>query len=567
MATDRDRESMVQAMSGLMALHGRDSGRPRRLGLPVVSAAAGILACQGALAGLIGRCRGREIAAVRTSALQAGLLVLSHHLTAATCGDPWSPPVGGSAPGPPFRTGDGHWIELEAFAAEPWRALWLRLGVPERDVGRAWLPYVFRYNTARCALPPSLHHAAARSSLAEMTDLAGQCNVAIRRVRTYGDLLTSAGGPGPDRAGSTEPWEVSPPWTIQVGRRQRLSTEPPQPTAGTPGPLGGLRIVEITSRIQGPLAGLLLSTLGAEVIRVEPPQGDPARGMPPMAGAVGSSFLAYNHGKQPVEIDYKTTGGRAAVLELVAGSDVFLHNWRTGRAEELGLGAADLARVSDRLVYAHASGWGGSPATDLPLPATDGLVQAEAACGEGLSPPGEPPFPSRVTFVDVLGGLVAAQGILAALYLRERTGRASTVETSLWSGAMALQAPLLSDLAGGREHGRRGGRPLWGPFDLPLPTGDGYLLVAADSGPVVRRLLDYFQVPSDGGHAAEEAFVRRLGEAPATRWARLLTARDIPCTAVCRDVADLRSDPRVAALLHDHDGHALTPRDPWTFVE
>jgi len=118
-------------------------------------------------------------------------------------------------------------------------------------------------------------------------------------------------------------------------------------------------------------------------------------------------------------------------------------------------------------VYCHASGWGRMEDPPSPI-AGDFLVQAHAACGDGLNPVGEAPFPSRLTLLDVAGGLLACEGILAALCLGERYGCESRVETSLFSAAMSLQLEVLEQMATNREIGRRAGRPLWSPLEQPL---------------------------------------------------------------------------------------------------
>lgn len=106
------------------------------------------------------------------------------------------------------------------------------------------------------------------------------------------------------------------------------------------------------------MAGHVLKLLGADVVRVEPPGGDPMRGIPPMAGTTSARFSALNAGKTVTEIDFTTVTGRQAIRELVSEADVFLHNWAPGKAARLGLDADDLRPARPGLVYAWASGWG-----------------------------------------------------------------------------------------------------------------------------------------------------------------------------------------------------------------
>jgi CoA:oxalate CoA-transferase len=409
-------ELRAQAVSGLMAVNGRAWGAPRPIGLEVCSAAAGILGATGLLAAVLANRRGAAVHRVETTMLAAALCYLRHHLAIATCGADLPARLTRPGHGAALVSSDGHPVELDFIDQRSWAGFWLALGADRDDVGRGWLPFVFRYNFATCALPDGLIRAASPLMLGALIDAAARHGVGLRPVRT--DL---------------EPrWRDLKPWRLEglVAREA--------PDAGAAGhgslPLDGFRVVEITSRVQGPLAGRLLRLLGADVTRVEPPGGDPARAVPPAAGADGATFVAYNDGKRAVEIDYKTPAGRARLDELLAGADVFLYNWPHGRAEKLGLEPAALARRGASLVCCHATGWpaGSEEAGDL---GTDTMVQAHLGLATG-----EPLHTSQVTIVDVVGGLVACEGVVAGLLLRDRTGRGWAVETSLASAAMTVQA-------------------------------------------------------------------------------------------------------------------------------
>jgi crotonobetainyl-CoA:carnitine CoA-transferase CaiB-like acyl-CoA transferase len=141
-----------------MEVHGWDAGRPRRLGLEVASVAAGLLAANGVLAALVAAERGAPTPAlVETSVLQAGLLLIAHHLAAATAdGEPLASPSGPD-PGPPFRSSDDRWFEIEVFDPEGWKSFWHRLGAGGADLGRAWTAFRARYYRGRCSLPAGLH--------------------------------------------------------------------------------------------------------------------------------------------------------------------------------------------------------------------------------------------------------------------------------------------------------------------------------------------------------------------------------------------------------------------------
>ncbi|MDQ3932246.1 MAG: CoA transferase [Actinomycetota bacterium] len=555
----RGSEACVQALGGLMQAHGRDAGQPLRLGLEVASVAAGVLAAQGVLALLVRRSRGRSGSRVETSVLQAGLLQVAHNIADATCGDDWQPAPPTQAPGPPFRTSDGRWFEIETLDPEAWRSFWTRLGAAPGDLGLAWRLFRPRYFRGTCTLPPSLHEATLRHSLEQVAVVADACGVSLAPVRSYAEVLV-------------EPPRWSRPVVEPLPRAdgplrpcgEQLSAGPSVQAADLGLPLQGLVVVEATSRMQGPLAGLLLQWLGASVIRVEPPGGDLIRTVPPLAEGTGSFFRCFNRGKQAVELDLASPTGRDELLDVVAAADVFLHNWRPGKAAAWRMESADLTRVNPGLIYAAASGWG--PA-DLPLLGTDFLVQAYSAIGEGLHPEDEPPWPSRVLLTDFMGALVTCEGILQGLYLRERHGGGVRVGTSLLAGGLTLQDHVLEGMRTGRDKQRRMGRPLWGPLDRPLATAEGFLAVSVEDDATYRRLCVACGLDPDSGsrRSVEEVLARRLATRPAREWERLVAEAAIPCAAVATDLAALPRDARLAPLFEPLAGPCQAPGSPWRF--
>lgn len=557
-------EAVTQAICGLMEVHGREHAAPRRLGLDVVAAAAGDLGAVGVLAALIARRRGRRISRVLVSPVAAGLLLISHHITTATCADRWQPPSG-DGPGPPFPTSDGHWVEIEALGAEQWFAFWQRLGADEGVVGASWLTFAFRQNTAMCALPPELHRATSTHSLLEVAAAADASAVAWCRVRDYGQVVTDVAST------DSAPWVLRPyagaASATNRGSDRKRERNASAASAGLP--LEGLRVVELTTRIQGPLAGALLQMLGADVTKVEPPGGDPGREVPPLAGGAGSAFVAYNHGKGRVELDYKHHSGRATLTDLIADADIFLHNLRAGRAEDLALGYDDVARLNPELVYAHASGWGIDPPPGLPQVATDPLVQAHVATGCGLNPAGDAPFPSRVTIADAFGGIVVVEAIVGALAACSETGRGARVDTSLLSAALAMQAPILQSYIARTELGRQAGRPIWTLLDTPIRTSDGYLVVEAPNVEAVQRLAEACgaHTSSNAASSLHSLICERLEQDQTCEWERRLVDAGVPCAAVCTDLGGLQADPHVRNHLVSLDGACLAPGSPWRFID
>jgi crotonobetainyl-CoA:carnitine CoA-transferase CaiB-like acyl-CoA transferase len=521
-------ERDVQAACGLMHVHGRAAGRPVPLAVDYASTVAGVLAAQGVTAALIARTRGARPAAVRTSVAQAALLALTQYLAAATTEEEdAAEPSGTDGPGAPALVSrDGVRLELEALDAEPWIAFWRRLGAPPDAVRRGWRAFQGRFATAVSPLPPALA-ATVRglpfTALRAAADAAGASLLAVRE-----DPAPPAGVP---------PWTLTP---LPGGGAPRPAGPDTAP------PLDGLRVVESTRRVQGPLAGHLLRLLGAEVVRVEPPGGDPMRGIPPLTGGCSARFAALNAGKTVVEADLTTGSGRARVRELVRGADVFLHNWAPGKAAALRLDAGDLGRVRPSLVYAWASGWGEALGPRPPL-GTDYLVQAHSGLAAALRPAGEPPAPSLMTLTDVLGGLLCAQAVLAALLERLRSGQGRRADSSLYSAAALVPRP---------QH-----RVHWGPFDQPLATGEGHLWLGPEARAHPERVARALGAPATEDPAVLAARARTL-----TAGALLprLAAAGAPALPVCTDLAALARDPRLAPALDT--GRYAAPRTPWEFA-
>lgn len=552
-------EATIQARSGLMHLHGRDLGQPCRIGLEVTSVAAGLLAAQGALAAVVGRARGLSVAAVETSVLQAGLMLVSHFVAAATGSDEYVPATSGPAPGPPFRTADARWFEIETLDPEAWKDFWYELGAAGSDLGAAWALFRARYYQSSCSLATGMHEATARRTLAEISAVARKFRVSLTPVRLPAEVLAepgwSSGFP------TLEPWR-------RTGARMPAPEAPSRPYSALP--LEGVRVVEATTRMQGPLAGLLLQMLGAQVIKVEPPGGDFGRIVPPLAGDIGSFFLCFNRGKETIEIDLTQPSGRSALVELVKDADVFLHNWRPGKAAEWCLDAPDLMAVNPRLVYTEASGWG-DVASQRRLVGTDFLVQAYAGMGATIHPDGTPPFPTRVIIVDFAGALIGAEGVLRGLYQREGSGIGCKVRTSLLQGAMALQDHVLGRLAKGNQApGRSAGRPIWGSLDKPVPAADDFVVLKIGNDRDLERLCELCGLAVDKSVVpgqAERVVADRLATEPAAFWEEKLTEAGIPCTALPRreDLAAMAHDPHLFHLFEPLAGSSLVPRSPWRF--
>jgi len=255
------------------------------------------------------------------------------------------------------------------------------------------------------------------------------------------------------------------------------------------GPLDGVKVVEITMFQQGPVAGTKLGDLGAEVVKVEPPTGDPARGFMRIIGTqVGLKgrnyyFEQHNRNKRSIVLDLKTEKGMEAFLKLIDGADVFVTNLSIDAPQKIGIGADELLKRNPRLIYAHASGWGrkGPDANALSFDyAGIGRSGLMMSCGERGSPPAQ----ILPGLADELGGMVCAWAVCTALYARERTGKGQLVDTSLMGSLMCMESIVLSAPAIlGQEFPREiraeAGNPLYNHYK----TGDDKWFILAHLQP------------------------------------------------------------------------------------
>lgn len=208
-------------------------------------------------------------------------------------------------------------------------------------------------------------------------------------------------------------------------------------------PLAGLEVVEITSIYSGPMAGMMLAELGAEVTKVESPSNpDPVRagGLAGTPDGVNSTFYSLNRGKKFASIDAKTSRGRELLFELVAGADIFIHNMRPGKAEDLGLVYEDLAAVNPGLIYGVITGHG-SEGPEAHLPAYDYVVQAKLGMVDYQRDRENRGDLVRQVVVDKTSANALVQGVLAALYMREKTGHGQRIDVPMVAAGLAFLWP------------------------------------------------------------------------------------------------------------------------------
>jgi crotonobetainyl-CoA:carnitine CoA-transferase CaiB-like acyl-CoA transferase len=268
-------------------------------------------------------------------------------------------------------------------------------------------------------------------------------------------------------------------------------------------PLRGLRVVDFSRVLAGPYCTMLLADLGADVVKIERPgTGDETRTWgPPFVGGESAYFLAVNRGKRSCAVDLSLDAGRTLARELCAGADVVVENFRPGGAERLGLGYAQLSAENPRLVYCSITGFG-SAREPSQRAGYDFVVQAESGLMSITGEPGGEPTKAGVALVDVLAGLNATVGILAAIERRHATGTGAHVEASLLDSALsALVNQAQSALVTGQAPTRLGNaHPSVVPYET-FHARDAMVAVAAANDGLFRRLCEVLGSPELAGDA------------------------------------------------------------------
>jgi formyl-CoA transferase/CoA:oxalate CoA-transferase len=309
-------------------------------------------------------------------------------------------------------------------------------------------------------------------------------------------------------------------------------------------PLNGKLVVDVTSSLAGPYCTQLLSALGAEVVKVEPPEGDHARAWgPPFVGDDGALWFAANAGKRSIVVDLANEIER--VLELVDTADVFVQSLRPGLAERLGLGAEALRARNLSLVHVSIGAYAGRPGYDP-------LVQAATGIMSVTGEPDGPPVRVGVSLIDFATGQWAAIGVLAAL-LR---GGGATVEVSLHETALALLAGHIAGVAATGETPGRHGTAF--PLIAPYEVFGGDLMIAAGNDALWQRLRNVLGLDDDPGFRTNPDRVRNrdalrasiegaLAGKPTGEWEVLLVDAGIPAARV-RTVNEAMDDEHTAGL-------------------
>jgi len=324
--------------------------------------------------------------------------------------------------------------------------------------------------------------------------------------------------------------------------------------------LEGIRVLDVTQVMAGPFCAMQLCDMGADVIKVEPPEGDSTRRMAGASGTDSPAFNAVNRGKRGIVLDLKTGPGRAALHRLLPGTDILIENFRPGVMRTLGLDYPALAASYPRLIYASISGYGqtgpdaGKGGFDLIAQGVSGLM---SVTGE----PGRPPVKAGVPLTDLGAALFALSGILAALHYRGRTGVGQHIDTSLVEAGVALSVwEAAQYFADGVTPGPLGSsHRLLAPYQA-IRCADGYLTLGAANDRLFERLCEVLEQPAWASDPAYADATRRLRHRdelvarieaitvrqPRAYWLARFDAHGLPCGPI-NDYAEAFTDPQILA--------------------
>ena len=336
--------------------------------------------------------------------------------------------------------------------------------------------------------------------------------------------------------------------------------------------LQGVRVVDLTRILSGPFCTLLLADMGAEVIKVEPPEGDPLRAQGVIVEGLSWYFAAFNRNKRSVVLNLRSAAGKAALRRLIATADVVVDNFRPGVMADLGLEWPQLAALRPGIIHTSVTGFGergpyaDRPAFDFIAQAMSGFMSCNGTLETG-------PMRSGAPISDLVAGLYAALGTVAALYRRTQTGQGERVGVAMVDGLLSLGAFLNTNfLATGQ---------------LPMPTGndhalvapyglfmaqDGEIAIAPSNDGVYAKFLQVLELEALLEHpdfrtndlrvqhrTAINALINaRIAQASKAYWIETLNAAGVPC-GVVMNLADVFADPQTLSqemvMTVPHPGH------------
>ncbi len=325
--------------------------------------------------------------------------------------------------------------------------------------------------------------------------------------------------------------------------------------------LQGIRILDFTHLAAGPICSMLLGDMGADVIKIEAPQGDLARQLgPPWQNGESVTFLAMNRSKRSILVNLKHAEAPGLIHEMVAQADVVLESFRPGVMDRLGIGFEALRRSRPDLVYGAITAYGqNGPWRDKP--GVDGVLQAVSGLMSITGEAGSGPSKAQTPTIDVVTGFLSVSAVLAALRRRDQSGEAQYLDLSMFSSAVMLQQTSLASYLATREVPERCGSAA--PYAAPneaFEASDGYMMVAAYQPPRWRALCELLEVPEleddprfvdvaarvANRDAMVAALNTRFRRQPRAFWLPKLEQADIICAPV-NDYADVVASPQFQA--------------------
>ena len=333
--------------------------------------------------------------------------------------------------------------------------------------------------------------------------------------------------------------------------------------AGGQGPLAGLKVIELAHIMAGPVCGLMLADMGADVIKVEKvPGGDDSRRfLPPEIGGESAAFMMMNRNKRGVAVDLKQDEGRAVLRRMLQSADVVIENYRRGTMERLGLGYEELRKDNPGLIYCEISGFGRTGpyadrgGFDLIAQGMSGLM---SITGEGE---GRPPVKVGAPVTDITAGILGAMGVLAAVVSRQQTGQGQRVDPSLFeAGIVHTYWQSAIAFATGKSPGPMGSaHPLNAPYQA-FQTADGWITVGAANQKNWLRLIEALERPDLNqddrfkDNASRMAHLKALQDAlngvfrtrTTEEWLQRLEAAGVPAGPVLT-VGQMHEDPQAVA--------------------
>lgn len=506
-------ELVLQALTGVLTANGYPEDPPTQAGIPVARCGSAILAVAAIISALLERRRsglGQLIDLSEYDALVTflGTLLPTYFLT----GQPFRR-IGNrhpmSSPWNAYRTADG-WVVLSTMGQSQWRTLLSLIRRVElytderfrnadlrvRNVGavdevieawtsvRATVEVLGAFSAA--GLPAAPVRGLAQALNDDHTGARGLVRTAAGRLEV-GPLLHLTEGTTPPPA---QPADAAP----------TASDTGASSTGQREAPLDGVRVLEVGSFTAGPLAGRLLGLLGAEVVKIEPPQGEGSRHLAQRLGDTGYLYFVNNTDKFGIQLALDTPDGQRECRRLLAESDVFLTNLASDTLAQLGLDEAQVAQINPRLVYSSITGFGltGPSASRR---AFDTVVQAASGIMSLTGSPAQPPLKVALSIADIFAACTAVAGTVAALLRRDTTGRGQLVDSAMYDAAVwatQFSWPKALEAAAPTRHGNYSHE--FCPHDVYLAGDGGWIALAVTDDDQWRKLVD---LAADAHHRAE----------------------------------------------------------------